>query len=97
LSTQSFYGYILQALTTECILLTEIVWFLWCDGDVAGSEEMPYWKLILALSIINVPWYGAMVAKHGLTYMHTFFGYHNLEVPADGHCYFFASISLVFI
>lgn len=45
-----------------------------------GSEEIPFWKSIMTLLIINVPWYGAMAVKHGLTYIFTFFGYHNLEV-----------------
>lgn len=43
-------------------------------------EEIPFWKSIMTLLIINVPWYGAMAVKHGLTYIFTFFGYHNLEV-----------------
>ncbi|KAG0612354.1 hypothetical protein M758_6G021000 [Ceratodon purpureus] len=55
--------------------------FLLSTGELLEIlvKEMPYWKGILALSIINVPWYGVMAAKHGLTYIYTFFGYHNIE------------------
>ena len=65
--------------------MTRVIWLLWFDGVVGGSVEMPYWKGIVTLLIINAPWYGAMAAKHGLTYIYTFFGYHNLEVIAYRH------------
>ncbi|KAH8964578.1 hypothetical protein BDL97_04G074900 [Sphagnum fallax] len=55
--------------------------FLLCRGELSNMllEELPYLEGTLAILLINLPWYGFMVSKHGLLYLSTFFGYHNLE------------------
>jgi 4-amino-4-deoxy-L-arabinose transferase-like glycosyltransferase len=56
--------------------------FLLCRGELSSMlcrAELPYLEGTLAILLINLPWYGFMVSKHGLLYLSTFFGYHNLE------------------
>ncbi len=55
-------------------------------GFLFSREELPYLEGTLAILLINLPWYGFMVSKHGLLYLSTFFGYHNLEVRTCQSC-----------
>ncbi len=55
-------------------------------GFLFSRAELPYLEGALAILLINLPWYGFMVSKHGLLYLSTFFGYHNLEVRSCQPC-----------
>jgi hypothetical protein len=56
--------------------------FLLASGDLIPEIRALNWPLIIAIFVLIAgPWYAAMARIHGATYIKTFFGYHNLEVP----------------
>jgi 4-amino-4-deoxy-L-arabinose transferase-like glycosyltransferase len=55
--------------------------FLVCTGNLKSvlQQELP-WKFgILLLSLIALPWYGLIIARHGSSFIDAFFGFHNVQ------------------
>eukprot|EP00871_Galdieria_phlegrea_P003721 jgi/Galph1/434/GphlegSOOS_G5247.1 len=80
-----------------------ITLFLWFTGNWKQVilHEMPLLWGILSGSLISLPWYILMIRKHGMNFVESFFGYHNinrLTKAVNGHTgpfYYYMPISLV--
>ncbi len=83
----------IRGVIVACFLAQRLIFFSGLEfvrsvllGFLFSRAELPYLEGTLAILLINLPWYGFMVSKHGLLYLSTFFGYHNLEVRSCQSC-----------
>lgn len=75
--------------------------YLLVTKQIAELKRREIWLGLLACGVVSVPWYAAMYGVHGMEFINTFLGFHNItrfaspEHPETAVWYFYIPVLLI--